>query len=146
MIRLMVFLILLSACGSPRNNRVTGGLGTDQKVQSQKIFVQKNIKVVSYWAQGPYGTVTQKSFITVYLYNQNDELVSLQNGEELGFYAVMPSMGHGLDQPGFFEELAPGIYINRNITFNMPGDWEMRLWIMDAQGNMVEEIRWLEVF
>lgn len=58
----------------------------------------------------------------------------------------MPSMGHPMDDAGYFESLGDGLYINRTIRYNMPGDWKNELWILDQDLNIQEKVQWDEFF
>ena len=37
----------------------------------------------------------------------------------------MPSMGHGPADSGTFAPLSPNLYVNKDLYFNMEGDWKI---------------------
>lgn len=133
----------LMACGSPTDNPVQS-----QPIQkngvSQQSFGNLGYTVEHRWVSGPYSNINQKSVLAVYIKDASGNIVSLPEGLELSFYSTMPSMGHPMDDAGFFEE-GPGVYINRNIRFNMPGDWKHELWILNSDYDKVDELHWLEI-
>lgn len=81
----------------------------------------------------------------VFLY-KNGNLHSLPEGQTLEFYATMPSMGHPMEDAGFFEEIDQGVYVNKAIRYNMSGDWKNELWIMDENLNILDRLQWLIYF
>ena len=140
---LTTLLVILSACDSPRNHRVESGGGTSgESMVSLQSFKNSDLKISAKWLVGPHPVVNKPSTLIVYIYNSEGNLVSLPDGEQINFYASMVSMGHGLDQPGYFTEISPGIFLNTEISFNMSGDWSMELWLQDADYNIKDKIVW----
>jgi len=139
----MILGLLLSACDSPLNHRVEedgkGGQGSMALLQ----FKQSQMTVKYEWLQGPFSNVNKPSTLMVYIY-KDGTLTSLGADQQINFFATMPSMGHPLDQPGYFEELAAGVYLNKDITFNMSEEWEMELWLQNMNGDIQEKVTWLE--
>lgn len=135
-------LLLFSACDSPRNNRVNSGGKAPGTGIANKAFNSNGYLVQYQWLSGPFGNVKQTSSLIVYL-SRDGKPVSLPSGQELNFYATMPSMGHPIEQPGFFEELSSGIYLNKNIIFNMQGPWTLELWVQDSVTfNILDKVEW----
>jgi hypothetical protein len=56
----------------------------------------------------------------------------------------MPSMGHPMQNAGFFEEVSFGVYINSEIEFNMDGEWEMFIQVYDENYDIMSEALWQE--
>ncbi len=140
------FFFLLASCDSPMNNRIRSG-GTDEKGGIQQSQFQVfNLEVEYQWLSGPFGNVEQENQLMVFLYNSHGELHSLPQGQTLEFYSTMPSMGHPMADAGFFEEISTGIYLNKGIRYNMPGDWKNELWIMDEDFNVKDRLEWLDFF
>jgi hypothetical protein len=140
---LICFCLVLSACGSPRNNRVKEGVSTSGV--NSHVFSTFNITAEATWLEGPFPEAVNSKLL-VSLKDQEGRLLSLDAGKfELGFNAFMPSMGHYLDDPGFFEELSEGIYINSEIKFNMARDWRMDLMILDSNYDVKDKVEWLEI-
>jgi hypothetical protein len=145
MIRLILCVFLVTACDSPIQNKVRLTETEDKNQQSSLQFPQLAIAAEARWLQGPFGQITQTNTLLVVL-TQNAQAYSLPEGLTLNFYATMPSMGHPMDDAGFFEEIEPGVYINRSIRYNMPGDWKNELWIMDSNFNIKDQVAWDEFF
>ena len=135
-------LLLLSACDSPRNNRVLPGDNKSAPLAANKVFNTNNYLVQYQWLSGPFSNVKQPSSLIVYL-SRDGKPVSLPAGQDLNFYATMPSMGHPVEQPGYFEELSLGIYLNKNIVFNMQGPWSLELWIQETVTfDILDKVQW----
>lgn len=137
---LVVFLLLLSACDSPLRHRVKEQDGSGPSL-SLLSFQQSGYELRFQWIKGPFPNVSKASSLIVYVYKDGD-LMALPTDRQINFFATMPSMGHALDQPGYFEELSPGIYLNETITFNMTGEWLMELWLQDLKGDILEKVSW----
>jgi hypothetical protein len=137
-------VLMIAACDSPRNHRVRSGddsVGQGAAI-ADKAFPSSGLKVQYQWLSGPFSNVKQNSSLIVYL-SRDGKSVSLPAGQELNFYATMPSMGHPIEQPGYFEELSTGIYLNKNIVFNMQGPWVLELWVQDSLTfNILDKIEW----
>lgn len=147
MVRLISFLIgfcILAGCESPVNHRVEDGAKSqDVQLMSLDTF---NLKVKAQWIVGPVGNLSSNNQLLVIIKNAEDRLASLPQGKTLNFYATMPSMGHPLDDPGFFKEISEGIYLNSTIKYNMPGDWKNELWIMNSDFYIEDKVIWHEFF
>jgi YtkA-like len=57
---------------------------------------------------------------------------SLETGLSLSVTPWMPAMGHGASVPPSVAETTPGIYVVSNVSFFMPGTWELRTTISNA--------------
>lgn len=139
---LLICLFLLSACDSPLRHKVREEKGSGNSL-SFLSFQESGFELRFQWLKGPYPNVSKTSALMVYVYKDGD-LVALPADRQINFYATMPEMGHALDQPGYFEELSPGIYLNQAITFNMTGDWQMELWLQDLNADILEKVSWAE--
>lgn len=138
-------ILILTACDSPQNYRVyTDNENNKQKSEVQKSFEKLPFRFEAKWLLGPKGSLSQTSQLMVLIFDSSGKLTSLPKDKELQFYATMPSMGHPLEDPGFFEEADTGVFINKTIQFNMPGEWKMNLWITDMDYNILDESSWLE--
>ncbi|MCB0363668.1 MAG: hypothetical protein KDD35_13155, partial [Bdellovibrionales bacterium] len=104
-----------------------------------------SLQVEVKWIDGPYGNINKTNHLVVFLYKEG-KLYSLPENQTLEFYATMPSMGHPLDDPGVFESIDNGIYVNKSIRYNMPGDWKNELWIMDSDLKILDRLEWLIYF
>ncbi len=143
---LFIFLIiLLAGCDSPMNNRIREGTLEGKYKEIKTSFKTSNLVAEVQWLDGPHGHINKSNHLLVVLY-KNEKPYSLPKNQTLEFYATMPSMGHPMDDAGFFEEIDTGIYVNKSIKYNMPGDWKNELWIMDSDFNILDKLEWLIVF
>lgn len=51
----------------------------------------------------------------------------------------MPSMGHG-SAPVKIESTGPGQYHITNMYFIMPGDWEVRMFLKNSSGEVIDQL------
>lgn len=148
-----VFLAALAAvtsatvsCDSPRNNRVLmGELGSVNEPENL-VFKSQNLNVEIFWSEGPYPEVFKTSKIIVFIYDDQGTLVDLPEGLNLSFFTLMPSMGHSADDTGYFTQISTGVYENPSIVFQMPGDWQMEIRLVDADFSEKDKVSWLEFF
>lgn len=148
MVRLLFSLsfLLIIACESPRNNRVSpNGLNVNPLSQTMS-FLEFPYQVEVKWLVGPVGNINAKNQLLVVIKDQDGNPTSLPAQYSLGFYATMPSMGHPMDDAGYFEDLGYGIYLNKTIGYNMPGDWQNEVWIMDKEFNVLDRVIWDDFF
>lgn len=141
----LLFIFTLSACDSPMNNRISTSYGIQNKAQKIS-FKEYPLTVETQWLVGPSGNITINNTLMVILKDSQGHLINLPDDLSLAFYSTMPSMGHPMEDAGYFEQINDGIYINKNIKYNMPGDWKNELWIMDTQFNIKDKIEWDEFF
>lgn len=139
-----MFFIFIMGCESPMNNRVLGQ--PDALVAEELSFAELSLSVEPQWLSGPVGNININNQLLVVLRNSLGRLTSLPQDMSLNFYATMPSMGHPMDDAGYFEEIDTGIYLNKTIRYNMGGDWRNELWLMDADFNIKEKVLWHEFF
>lgn len=135
--------VITAACDSPMNHRLRG----EDKAQmtAQKVSLpQIDLQVVALWLHEPSGNVQEQNSLLVILKDSDGKLIHLPANYTLVFYATMPSMGHPLDSPGEFEMLKEGIYLNPQIRYNMNGEWQNELWIIDENLQLVDKIVWTE--
>lgn len=140
---LLAWTLLIVACGSPLQNRTNT---EDKKNMAITPLYFKNQKlfVTVQWLDGPYESPKKNNTLLVILQDENKTPMDLPRPLELTFYSTMPSMGHPMDDSGYFEHLDTGVYINKNIRFNMGGDWKHELWLLDRDFNKKDELSWLD--
>lgn len=141
-----VLTTLFVGCESPRNNRVLMGEELALTAQQSFRFDQLNYKAVVLWSEGPYAEIFRTSKLLVLIYDQSGELTNLPSDLNLNFFTLMPSMGHGAEDTGYFQNISEGVYENPSIVFQMPGDWQMQLSILDSNFNELDKVIWLEFF
>lgn len=149
-IRLWFFTILLTTsflgCESPRNNRVLMGEELALTGQRSFRFDQLNYTAVVLWSEGPYPEIYRTSKLLVLIYDQSGELTNLPADLNLNFFTLMPSMGHGAEDTGYFQIISDGVYENPSIVFQMSGDWQMQLSILNSNFDELDKVIWLEFF
>lgn len=87
-----------------------------------------------HWSQGPQSPAESEFILKFW-----DSKTSSENGpykdpsQNITAVLWMPSMGHG-SSPVKIEKIEPGVYRVRKVYFIMPGDWEVRLSLKNADG------------
>lgn len=145
---LLFFLIqwFLVACNSPQNHRVISN-ETNKNLQEKTLsFKTLGLQISTQWLSGPVGNIHINNALLVIIKDGDGQPTALPQDCTLTFYATMPSMGHPMDDAGFFEELDTGIYINKNIRYNMPGEWKNELWILDQDFHTQDKVSWIDQF
>ncbi len=146
----ILFLILVSglfliSCDGPRNHKVkkvsASGLGKSNEKMS---FKSNKIQISVSWLSPLVGSIDKTNTLIVYLFNKQGALVDPPKDLTVEFYAIMPSMGHPMGDAGFFEKLDTGIYINKNIVFNMDGDWLMEVLLLNKDYVVQDKVEWEE--
>ena len=142
------FLLLslyIVGCDSPMNHRTDEPKNLVQKANSLKLS-KLELTFTTLWLVGPVGSINFNNKLLVSVYNLEGELTDLPTTLSLQFYATMPSMGHPMDDAGYFEKISTGLYLNSTIKYNMPGDWQNELWVMDENYQTLEAVQWLDYF
>lgn len=141
-----ILFLFLMGCDSPLNHRVNER-PENFNVQSQDFeFPSYGLSFSADWLEGPFENVNQNSVLILHLYDSNGRLVDLPEELQLGFFALMPSMGHPLDSAGEFQRISKGIYLNEEIRFQMPGEWQMEISILDQDYYEKDVRSWLIEF
>jgi hypothetical protein len=139
-------LFILSACDSPMNHRISLSDSPNNKATQTLGFDQLGYKIETRWMQGPFGNINRDNHLLVFVFNPSGRPIDLDKKHTLSFYATMPSMGHPMEDAGYFEHLDTGIYMNKSIRYNMPGDWRNELWIMNHDFEVLDQLQWNEQF
>lgn len=135
--------LILTACHSPINQRVLEDSTQLTKLNKQtKEFKNQKLFITFEWLVGPIWDINKDNSLFVVIKDENNNLTDLPKGLDLSFYAMMPSMGHPLDDAGFFERLSKGLYLNQSIKYNMGGPWVNELWLVDESLNVKDKISW----
>lgn len=146
-------MTLLSAvgCDSPIRNQVREGSAKKDNNFTQRqsrVFFNyhdKDLELFLNWYEGPYSSSTKPSGALISILDENKEAFSFPENLEIVFDALMPVMGHGLDNSGYFEEISLGLYKNAGIRFQMPGNWVMRILLIDYddfEAEPLEVVSW----
>jgi hypothetical protein len=140
------FIFLNTGCDSPRNNRVLMGEELAKAGSEYLVFANLDFTMTVIWSEGPYPEIFKTSKLLVLVKNSSGELINLPDDLSLNFFTVMPSMGHGSEDTGYFQNISEGVYENPSIVFQMPGDWQMQLSILDSNFKELDKVIWLEFF
>lgn len=142
----LLFALSSISCDSPQLHKAYEE-NKSEKVTSTSNFQFKSLNITfEYkWLESLQGNINRPNSIIVYLFNSKGELTDLPLDVSINFFATMPSMGHPLDRPGDFNRIARGIYLNTGIIFNMPGEWEMEIYL-DKNGSTYDKVTWLNTF
>jgi len=154
----LVVCLALNACNSPRDHMISEeALENNKSLERRSDHKDEPTKTAAYsfdvfninaepqWLSGPFSEPVS-STLRVILRDAEGDLFSLDTKlYELGFNAFMPSMGHYLDDPGYFKEVTKGVYENPAVKFNMANDWRMDLMILNSNYEIVDLVQWLEI-
>ncbi len=144
---IILFCLICFGCSPPIKNKISDENLNSLQTESEQSYVFKkfNLNVNLMWISGPYPSVSKASQLLVIISDNEGNQRSLPGGLELDFYSSMPSMGHPIEDIGYFEEIDIGIFINKNIRFQMNGVWKNELWIIENKNfEKKDEIRWQE--
>ena len=125
----LLSLVAFSGCGPAFLQGTSTSLSKDDsKRDEKKVFEIKfeKLGIVGHfsWLKGPYPTTKESSFFLIFK-DEKGNLTQLEDPYEFRVFIVMPSMGHGPADPGTFAPLAPHLYVNKELYFNMKGDWKI---------------------
>lgn len=128
---MLVIMLSIYSCGkSPLLNHQKE---SDQLTQSSNqvgpelILKNSQLFLKVSWLKGPYPLPTHENQLLIIVQNYSGDLVELPLGSQFYLWGWMPSMGHGTADDGFTEEVSKGIYIHRELYFNMGGDWDLNI-------------------
>jgi len=82
------------------------------------------------WVNTPSGDPSIENEFIILVQNGSGELVDLDADATFSIWGWMPSMGHGTADDGHTTRLSKGIYHHRELFFNMGGDWQIHLDIL----------------
>ena len=137
--------LTLVFCDGPKDYKIREDVELKTKLDKRQLEMKKlGLKVEFTWLTPLSGSTANKNELLVILKNQQGRAVNLKKNQNLEFYSIMPSMGHPMADAGYFESIEPGIFINKNIVFNMPGDWRMMLTIYDHNYRVLDKVEWDE--
>jgi hypothetical protein len=163
----LIFLFWFSGCESPMDNRVQESKNSQQKINTLKettlvlnesaapnadpvdnnpVHTTVALTVKATWLEGPIGSINVNNTLLVRVYDEQGAYTDLPENIFLQFYSTMPSMGHPMDDAGTFTRISTGFYLNETIKYNMPGDWQNELWLMNQDYQILAVVKWLEYF
>ena len=134
---LIFSLLFLYSCGeSPlfnHENENPENLQGTTELNSALSFKNSNLSVKVNWLKGPYADPSLENSYLIIIHNKGDELVDVPNGYEFYNWGWMPSMGHGTADDGYTERISKGIYIQKELYFNMGGDWDLNIELYNGE-------------
>jgi hypothetical protein len=106
--------------------------------------LQQTVHVFFKWSHPVEWRFGKPQQLLVRFFDEQNEAIVLPEGIEMEFYSWMPSMGHPLTDPGYFQEQEGHGYVNSSIRFNMGGPWQMKLLFWDSDQNLLKTLVWEE--
>lgn len=79
------------------------------------------------WLKGPYPSPSLENQLIMIVQNKAGELTDIPRELEIILWGWMPSMGHGTADDGYTKRLSKGVYIQKELYFNMGGDWDINI-------------------
>jgi hypothetical protein len=107
--------------------------------------LNKDLHIQLAWLEGPYGEPEKKSTLHLKVLDKDKTPVSLAPGHQFFIQASM-GMGHGLLNRGEFKSLDQIEWINDHISFYMPGDYDIKIYLTDENYNEMGEASWCSTF
>lgn len=132
-------IILSFSCAKSRYVDEIGLTRQNTELTSGKcaLFFQGQGLCLDYqWEIVPQEDQFASMFLTFYLAANSTEYQSPQ--AEVKVELWMPSMSHG-SAPVTVSEISPGHFHAENMSFYMAGDWEVRIQLKNAQGQIIEQ-------
>ncbi|MEQ1722575.1 MAG: FixH family protein [Pseudobdellovibrio sp.] len=135
--RYLILFLFLVACAKPNYQEAAPVTVENQKAENCNLFLSvKRLCTTFEWESAPNVT-TPGSFLFKF-YVQETPTVFSDPTETVFVQLWMPSMGHG-STPVTVEKIKAGEYRASDVFFIMPGEWEIRIQLKDAQ-NVVDQV------
>lgn len=135
------FYILLTllhiGCAEPKYVRETQAQGNENGQQESKadcgtVFTKSNLCLVWYWENKPSANEMGSLIFKTYRLNALDQTSVETDLSDLPQVVLwMPSMGHG-SIPTQTSRIDVGTYRTTNVFFIMPGEWDIRFHVKNA--------------
>lgn len=136
---LFLALILINGCDSPAfNHKAPNNPQIQSGIDCQLNFESSELCAKIEWIIGPNGEGDNSFHLK--FWHRDDELSEenfIDPTKTIQVQLWMPSMGHG-SAPVSIEKLEEGIYAVTNVEFIMPGDWDIRVKLVDGT-NPIEQ-------
>ena len=134
LINVLILSLLITSCGdSPllnhedESNTPLSNISELNGPQKNFYIDGKKINLRMSWTIGPFPSPAKESKVLITILDANGDLVNLPSGYHLELWGFMPSMGHGTAYDGYIEHIGLGTYMNYELFFNMPGDWDVNI-------------------
>ena len=127
---ILISLLWLTSCGPAflQGTNTLPAKGDSKKEGQDKIEINfPKLGFVGHfsWLKGPFPSSSKESAFRIIFKDQKGNFTQLEPTYEFRVFIIMPSMGHGPADPGRFERLGPNVYVNKDLYFNMEGDWQI---------------------
>lgn len=109
----------------------------------QKAFSKKNICGALTWENAP--STREDLEATLRLYTLQGEVLDTIKKESLRIVPFMAAHGHGSHKKVEIADIADGEFTLTRIVLSMPGEWQIKVQIVDDQGNVTDEAVWLVI-
>ncbi|GEM_PF-1400866 len=137
-------LLFLYSCGeSPlfnHENETTTGIQGTTDLTSALSFKNSNLYLKVNWLKGPFADPSLENSFLIIVQNNSGELVDVPSGHDFYNWGWMPSMGHGTADDGYTERISKGVYIQKELFFNMGGEWDLNLEIYNGS-TLVDSVK-----
>lgn len=134
LILVILVTLLASSCGrSPQANHSYESEAVREQLKGTMNLNKLGLNIELSWLKGPFGDPSLESRFLMIVRNQDGEITSLDSKYHFYINAWMPSMGHGSAYDGDTELSSKGVYLHRDLYFNMPGDWEVYIDVYEGE-------------
>jgi hypothetical protein len=134
---LALSLIIISCGKSPILDHVHEKsddlISTTHTLESKMFLKSLDIQISHLWLKGPFPSSDKESNILFILKDKLGNLVNLPEDHTLIPEGWMDSMGHGTAYDGYIENNGQGTYLNKELFFNMAGDWTYTLYLYKGE-------------
>lgn len=128
---LFLILFFFGGCGSPilhSTSKDPSSSVRDQRtgndpLSQPKIFTSAQLTASVSWVHRPSPKPDVENQLYILVTDAQGGLSDVPQDHELGFYAWMPSMGHGSADDGYIERESKGVYRIREFFVPHGGDW-----------------------
>ena len=127
---ILISLLIFSGCGPAflQGTNTPSSQSDFKKKEKENIKLEfEKLGVVGHfsWLKGPFPSSSKESSFRIAFKDQRGNFTQLIESYEFRIFIIMPSMGHGPADPGIFERIKPHLYVNKELYFNMEGDWQI---------------------
>lgn len=126
--------LLLVACANPIYAPSEQSSGSQQKSDGRQAAFPSGGGVSIAWKVGPSEASANSLLFRTYRLDPRDGFPVPQDLGEVTVDLWMPSMNHG-SAPVTVTQIGIGTYEATDIYFPMKGEWDMRFYLKDANGN-----------
>jgi len=146
-VTLMVFIFFMTACKSPILNHVkklkeAGTESVGEIVPIEGLLIEKlGLRLNWRWIKGPSGLVSVENEMEIEILDLEGNRTDLPVEYQIFTYGWMPSMGHGTADDGYIEEAGNGVFLWKELFFNMGGTWTL-YFLFYKNGELIENLEY----